>query len=60
MEILKRLENGESGLFLTKVYWVGKATILDIKKKKDDILNFASKLDCDDGSKQRKKNKNSK
>lgn len=54
LEILNRLEKGESGSFLAKEYGVGKATISDIKKKRNDILNFASKLDSDDGPKLRK------
>lgn len=54
VEILDRLEKGESGSSLAKVFGVGKATITDIKKKKNDILNFASKVDSEDGSKLRK------
>lgn len=54
LEILNRLERGESGSSLSKHYGVGKATISDIKKKKGSILTFASKLDSDDGSKVRK------
>lgn len=54
IEILNRLEKGESGSSLAKEYGVGKATISDIKKMKNTILNFASKLDSDDGSKLRK------
>lgn len=53
LEILNRLEKGESGSFLAMEYGVDKATISDIKKR-NDILNFASKLDSDDGPKLRK------
>lgn len=54
IEILNRLEKGETGASLAKFYNVGKATISDIKNKKDTIISFASKLDSEDGSKKRK------
>lgn len=44
-EILKRLEKGEKLLHLAKEYNVGRATIHDIKKKKDDIESFFKKND---------------
>lgn len=54
LEIISRLEKGESGTNLAKIYDVGKATISDIKKNKDTILKFVSKLDSEDGSQKRK------
>lgn len=54
LEILNRLERGESGSSLSKHYGVSKATISDIKKKKGSILTFASKLDSVMGLKSEK------
>lgn len=54
LEILNKLAKGESGASLARIYGVGKATISDIKKSKDGLVKFASKLDCEDGSKKRK------
>lgn len=54
IEIINRLEKGEPGSSLAKVYDVGKTTISDIKSRKEVILQFASKLDSEDGSKKRK------
>lgn len=51
VDILNGLEKGESGSSLTKVFGVSISIITtDIKKEKNSILNFASKLDSDDGS----------
>lgn len=54
VEILNRLDKGEKGSFIAKEYGVGDATVSNIKKDKKAILNFASKLDSENGSKQRK------
>ncbi|PRD35589.1 UNVERIFIED_CONTAM: Jerky-like protein [Trichonephila clavipes] len=54
LEILNRLAKGDSGAALAQFYNVGKSTISDIKKSRETILNFASKLDSEDGSKKRK------
>lgn len=54
LEILNRLAKGECSSTLAKIYDIGKATISDIKKKKESILNYASKLDSEDGSKKEK------
>ncbi|GFV40236.1 jerky-like protein [Trichonephila clavipes] len=54
LEILNRLAKGESGASLAQFYNVEKSTISDIKKTRDTILNFASKLDSEDSSKKRK------
>lgn len=54
IEIIQRLERGESGAVLAPLYNIGRATISDIKSKKDSILMFASKLKSEDGLKKRK------
>ncbi|GFT06791.1 jerky protein homolog [Trichonephila clavipes] len=54
LEILNRLAKKESEASLTQFYNVGKSTIFDIKKSRESILNFASKLDSKDGLKRRK------
>lgn len=54
IEILNRLEKGESGANLARFYGVGKATITDIKNKRESILHYTTKLDSDDGPKCRK------
>lgn len=58
LEIIQRLEKGESGASLAPLYNVGRATISDIKNKKDSILMFASKLKSEDGLKKRKTMRN--
>ena len=54
LEVLKRLETGESGTSLALSYNVGKATITGIKSQKHAPLNFASQLDDEGGLKKRK------
>lgn len=54
LELLRRLENGESVASLSKTYSIGRTTISDIKAKKESILSFASKLTNDDELKTRK------
>lgn len=54
VEIIERLDKGESGYFLARFYNVGKSTIADIKRKKETILSFASKIDSTDGKRTRK------
>ena len=54
LKILNRLEKGESGSLLASEFNVGKSTISDIKRNRENILQFASKLDSEDGSKKRK------
>lgn len=53
-EINKRLQDGESATKLSNEYGVGKSTITDIRKRKDSIASFISKLDSTDGSSARK------
>ncbi|GFX81501.1 jerky-like protein [Trichonephila clavipes] len=54
LEILNCLTKGESGASLAQFRNVGKSTISEIKKSRETILNFASKLHTEDGSKKRK------
>lgn len=54
LELIRRLENGESVASLSKTYSIGRTTISDIKAKKESILSFASKLTNDDELKTRK------
>lgn len=54
IEIIQRLEKGETGRSLAPLYNVGRTTISDIKNKKDSILMFASKLKSEDGLRKRK------
>ena len=54
LEIINQLENGVSGSSLAVRYNIGKATVSDIKKQKGAILQHATKLDSEDGSKRRK------
>ncbi|GFT50619.1 jerky-like protein [Trichonephila clavipes] len=54
LEILNRLVKGESGASLARFYNAGKSTISDIKKSRETILSFASELDSEDGSNERK------
>lgn len=54
IEILNRLSKGESGSSLAKIYDIGRATIFDIKNKREVLLKYASKLDSEDGAKNRK------
>lgn len=52
--IIRRLENGETAASLAKIYNVGRATVFDIKTKKDELLKFALKINSHNGSKKRK------
>lgn len=54
IEIIKRLENGENGASLARIYGIGRATISGLRIKKESIMQYASKLDSDDGLKHRK------
>lgn len=58
VEIIRRLEKNESQSELARQYNLGKSTISEIYKQKEKILEFVSKLDSLDGSKQRKTMKN--
>jgi hypothetical protein len=54
IEIIEKLEKGESGSSLAQFYNVNKSTIGDIKRKKENILSNASNMDSTDGKKTRK------
>ena len=48
------MSKGECGAFLARMYGVGTSTTSDLKRKKDSLLEYASKLDSQEGSKNRK------
>lgn len=49
IEILEKMSKGESGASLARMYGVGTSTISDLKRKKDSLLEYASKLDSQEG-----------
>ncbi|KAJ8891368.1 hypothetical protein PR048_010884 [Dryococelus australis] len=49
-----RLGKGESGVSIAKIYGVGTSNINDIKPKRAQLEQFASKLDCEEGALKRK------
>lgn len=55
IEIIQRLEKGESAVRLAPIYNIGRTTISDIKRNKDSILMFAAKLKSDESLKKRKR-----
>lgn len=60
LEILAKLDKGESNASLALLYGVGKATITGIKKNRGALTTFASTMDSADGVKKRKVMKNAK
>jgi len=54
IEILGKLDKGETSSSLATFYNVGKATISDIKKNRESITSFVSTMDSADGAKKRK------
>lgn len=60
VEIINRLEKGESGSFLAETYEVCKAIISDIQKNKETISKFNSKLESEEGWQKRKTMKRTK
>ncbi|XP_043471596.1 jerky protein homolog-like [Leptopilina heterotoma] len=54
LEILSKLEKGETGVCLARFYNVGTATITDIKKNRESLMIFASQMDTEEGPKRRK------
>lgn len=44
LEIIKRIESGTNGRTLAVEFCVGTSTISDIKKKKEEIRNFSTKI----------------
>lgn len=53
LEIIEKLEKGVSGSYLAQLYNIGNSSIGDIKRKKENILSFLSKMDSTDGKKTR-------
>lgn len=54
LELIGRLEAGESANSLATYYNIGKSTISDIWYKKDRLFHYAKKLDMEGGSLSRK------
>jgi hypothetical protein len=54
IEILAKLDKDETSVSLARLYNIGKATVTDIKNNRHAIIDFASKMDSDDGIKRRK------
>lgn len=54
LEILTKLDKGETSTSLARSYNIGKATVADIKKQRNEIMLFTSKMDSSDGLKRRK------
>ncbi|MFS1564304.1 MAG: hypothetical protein ACL7AX_13000 [Candidatus Arsenophonus phytopathogenicus] len=54
VDIVNRLNKGESGQRLSEEYGVGTSTVSDIKKNAASILKFVSVLESEDGSSSRK------
>ncbi|XP_050065139.1 jerky protein homolog-like [Aphis gossypii] len=54
IEILTKLDKGETSVSLARFYNIGKATVTDIKNNRHAIMDFASKMDSSDGIKTRK------
>lgn len=54
LKILEELDRGVSGASLARQYNVGTSTISDIKKQRQTIKDYASKLDSEEGSTKRK------
>lgn len=49
--IMKKVENGETGASLAKIYKGGKTTISDIENKRKKVIKFPSRLESADESK---------
>lgn len=54
VEIISRLNKCESVHSIMSTFKIGKSTVYDLQKRSGEILNFASKLDSQEGSKKRK------
>ena len=54
LDICKRLKKGATITSLSTEFGIGKSTICDIKRNKDKLASFASKLDSTEGSSKRK------
>jgi len=54
IEILAKLDKGQTVVSLARLYNIGKATVTNIKYNCHAIVDFASKMDSGDGIKRRK------
>ncbi|XP_044018036.1 jerky protein homolog-like [Aphidius gifuensis] len=54
LEILSKIDKGETSVSIASFYNIGKATVSDIKKNRGTIMSFVSKMDSDDGIKTKK------
>lgn len=54
LELIKKLENGESRKEISLQYGIGETTVRDIFKQKDKLLRFASSSDNSSSKKKRK------
>ncbi|KAL1768155.1 tigger transposable element-derived protein 2 [Sigmodon hispidus] len=59
LDIIKKLEEGNSFKRLSVVYGIGESTVRDIKKNKDRIINYANSSDPTCGVSKRKSMKSS-
>ncbi|KAL4134894.1 hypothetical protein QTP88_006584 [Uroleucon formosanum] len=53
IEMLAKLDKGETIVSLTRLHNIGKATVTDIKNNRHTIMDFASKMDSGDGIKRK-------
>lgn len=54
LEIIKKLESGQSARALSGEYGIGYTTVLDLSKQKEKLLKFACSSDSVSGMKERK------
>ncbi|XP_015276635.1 PREDICTED: jerky protein homolog-like isoform X1 [Gekko japonicus] len=54
IEIVERLEKGETATVLAEEFGIGKSTISQLKKNKDNLLHFVSTMGSENGKKKRK------
>lgn len=47
IEVIKKLDRGEKIILIAKEYNIGKSTVSEIKKKRESILAYCSKVECD-------------
>lgn len=47
IEVIKKLDQGEKVINIAKEYNIGKSTVSEIKKKRESILAYCSKVECD-------------
>lgn len=59
LEIIEKLEKGQSVKVLANDYGIGEQTVRDLKKKKSELLSFACSSDTASGMKKRKTMKKS-